>query len=105
VGLLSQMGKEIKRLYEDAGVNKILTIEASGIAIASITAQYFECPMLFAKKTKTINIAVEFDTLDKIQIAKAKYGDNLTKYINALIEKDLEANYEEYKSIYEMLNK
>lgn len=54
--------------------------------------------------TKTINVAVPLDTLEKIQIAKVKYGDNLTKYINTLIEKDLEANYETYKTIYNMLN-
>lgn len=53
---------------------------------------------------KTVNIAIPLDTLEKIQIAKVKYGDNLTKYINALIEKDLEANYESYKNIYDMLN-
>ncbi len=57
VSLLREMGKEIKRLYADAGVNKVLTIEASGIAIACVAAQYFECPVLFAKKTKTKNIA------------------------------------------------
>jgi xanthine phosphoribosyltransferase len=87
VGLLSLMGKEIKRLYEDAGVNKILTIEASGIAIASITAQYFECPMLFAKKTKTINIA---DTVYKTQVRSfthcTQYDVILSK--NFLSEKD-----------------
>ena len=54
--------------------------------------------------TKTINIAVELDVLEKVDIAKVKYGDNLTKYINALIEKDLEANFESYKAIYDMLN-
>ena len=54
--------------------------------------------------TKTVNIAIPLDTLDKIQIAKVKYGDNLTKYINALIEKDLEANFESYQAIYDMLN-
>ena len=54
--------------------------------------------------TKTVNIAIPLDTLDKIQIAKVKYGDNLTKYINALIEKDLEVNFESYKTIYDMLN-
>ena len=57
VELISEMGKEIKRLYGDCGVNKILTIEASGIGIACITAQFFSCPVLFAKKTKTKNIA------------------------------------------------
>ncbi len=57
VALLNEIGKEFKRLYADCGVNKILTIEASGIGIACITAQFFDCPVLFAKKTKTKNIA------------------------------------------------
>ncbi len=59
VKLLNKMGEEIKRLYNDCGVNKILTIEASGIGIACITAQFFDCPVLFAKKTKTKNIAAD----------------------------------------------
>jgi len=59
VGLLNKMGEEIKRLYADAEINKILTIEASGIGIACVVAQYFDCPVLFAKKTKTKNIAAD----------------------------------------------
>lgn len=54
---LREVGKEFHRLFKDEGVNKILTIEASGIAIASMVAQEFGCPLLFAKKTKTKNIA------------------------------------------------
>lgn len=57
VKLLNEIGKEIKRIYDGCGVNKILTIESSGIGIACITAQFFDCPVLFAKKTKTKNIA------------------------------------------------
>lgn len=57
VKLLGEIGKEIKRIYGNCGVNKILTIESSGIGIACITAQFFDCPVLFAKKTKTKNIA------------------------------------------------
>lgn len=57
VELFNEMGKEIKNIYGDCGVNKILTIESSGIGIACITAQFFACPVLFAKKTKTKNIA------------------------------------------------
>lgn len=57
VTLLNEIGREFKRIYENCGVNKILTIEASGIGIACITAQFFDCPVLFAKKTKTKNIA------------------------------------------------
>ena len=59
VGLLNKMGEEIKRLYEGTEINKILTIEASGIGIACIVAQYFDCPVLFAKKTKSKNIAAD----------------------------------------------
>lgn len=57
VPFLREIGKEFYRLFKDEGVNKILTIEASGIAIASMVAQEFGCPLLFAKKTKTKNIA------------------------------------------------
>ena len=54
---LSEIGKEFHRLFKDGGVNKVLTIEASGIAIGAFVAQEFECPLVFAKKTKTKNIA------------------------------------------------
>ena len=57
VDFLCQLGKEFHRLYADCGVNKILTIEASGIGIACLTAQFFHCPVLFAKKTKSSNIS------------------------------------------------
>lgn len=50
------MGKEFKRLFADCKVNKILTIEASGIGIACIVAQYFDVPVVFAKKAQSINI-------------------------------------------------
>ena len=54
---MGEVGKEFHRLFKDEGVNKILTIEASGIAIGVPVAQEFGCPLLFAKKTKTKNIA------------------------------------------------
>lgn len=57
VPFMRQVGKEFHRLFRDEGVNKILTIEASGIAIGALVAQEFECPLVFAKKTKTKNIA------------------------------------------------
>ncbi len=57
IKLLEEIGKEFKRRFADAEVNKILTIEASGIGIACIVAQSFDVPVLFAKKTKTKNIA------------------------------------------------
>lgn len=54
---LGEVGKEFHRLFKDDGVNKVLTIEASGIAIGAMVAQEFGCPLVFAKKTKTKNIA------------------------------------------------
>ena len=57
MNLFQEMGKEWKRLFADKPINKILTIEASGIAIAAIAAQYFDVPVVFAKKSQSINIA------------------------------------------------
>lgn len=57
IPFLRSVGKEFHRLFKDCGVNKILTIEASGIAIGALVAEEFGCPLVFAKKTKTKNIA------------------------------------------------
>lgn len=57
IGLLNEIGKEFKRRFADCEVTKILTIEASGIGIACIAAQYFNVPVVFAKKNQTKNIA------------------------------------------------
>jgi len=56
VGLFNEMGKEFKRLFPSEKINKILTIEASGIGIACIAAQYFNVPVVFAKKSQSINL-------------------------------------------------
>ena len=56
VTLFQQMGEEFKRRFADKEINKILTIEASGIGIACIVAKYFGTPVVFAKKSKSINI-------------------------------------------------
>lgn len=56
ISLLSELGKEFYRLYKDDGVTKILTIEASGIALACLTAQHFGVPVVFAKKSRTVNL-------------------------------------------------
>ncbi len=53
---LRAMGREIARLYGDCGVTKVLTIEASGIAIAAAAAMELDVPMLFAKKHRTSNV-------------------------------------------------
>ena len=66
VELFNEMGKEFKRLFGDKDINKILTIEASGIGLACIVAQHFNVPVVFAKKAKSINLDGEMYTT-KIQ--------------------------------------
>lgn len=56
VTLFRQMGEEWKRRFADVTITKILTIEASGIGIACIASEYFNVPVVFAKKSKSINI-------------------------------------------------
>ncbi len=56
VRLLNEIGKEFYRRFKDRGITKILTIEASGIAIAVVAAQYFDVPVVFAKKNHTKNL-------------------------------------------------
>ncbi len=56
IGLFNEMGKEFKQIFADKNITKILTIEASGIGIACIAAQYFNVPVVFAKKAQSINI-------------------------------------------------
>jgi xanthine phosphoribosyltransferase len=59
ISLFEQMGEEFKRRFADKAINKILTIEASGIGIACVVAKYFNVPVVFAKKSKSINIEGE----------------------------------------------
>lgn len=56
INLFNEMGKELKRLFAAAPINKILTIEASGIGIAAVVAQHFDVPVVFAKKSQSINL-------------------------------------------------
>ena len=56
VPFIAELGKEFKRLFADRPINKILTIEASGIGIACIAAMYFDVPVVFAKKTSGSNM-------------------------------------------------
>lgn len=62
IELFQEIGKEFKRRFANENVNKILTIEASGIGIACIAAESFHVPVVFAKKTQTKNIAGEVYT-------------------------------------------
>lgn len=59
IDLFNEMGKEWKKRFEGKNINKILTIEASGIGIACVVAQHFNVPVVFAKKSKSINLEGE----------------------------------------------
>ena len=73
IKLFEEIGKEFKRRFSDVSINKILTIEASGIGIACIVAQYFDVPVVFAKKSKTKNIAGDVYTtkVDLLHMVKS----------------------------------
>ncbi|MFZ5351207.1 MAG: xanthine phosphoribosyltransferase [Bacillota bacterium] len=98
IKLFHEIGKEFKRRFESCGITRILTIEASGIAVACITASYFEVPVVFAKKHEALNI--DNDTYQsevfsftknkayKIRVSK-KY---ITPVDNVLIIDDFLAN-------------
>ena len=57
IELFDKMGEEFKRRFANENINKIVTIEASGIGIACIVARHFGVPVVFAKKSQSINIA------------------------------------------------
>lgn len=81
ISLFNDMGKEFKRLFNDTPINKILTIEASGIGIACVAAQYFDnVPVVFAKKSQTVNIDGEvYSTKIESFTHKRVYDVILTK--------------------------
>ncbi len=64
IELFNKMGEEWKKRFQGKNINKILTIEASGIGIACIVAQHFGVPVVFAKKSKSINLEGEMYTAE-----------------------------------------
>ncbi len=85
IDLFNEMGKEWKRLFADKPINKILTIEASGIGIACIVAQHFNVPVVFAKKSKSINLEGEVYSTKIESFTHKKTYDVIVskKYISA----------------------
>ena len=77
VSFLCEIGKEFKRRFEGCNISKILTIEASGIGIACIAAQYFGVPVVFAKKAQSKNISGDVYTSRVHSFTKDKYYDIL----------------------------
>lgn len=98
IELFNEMGKEWKRLFSDEKITKILTIESSGIGIAVITAQYFGVPVVFAKKTQTLNLDGDLYTTKVESFTHGKVYDVVVskKFIseddNILIIDDFLAN-------------
>ena len=77
--LIHEMAKEFRRLFDGEGVSKILTIEASGIAIAILVGLEFGCPVVFAKKSKTKNIA---DSLYTAEVPSFTHGNTNTVVVS-----------------------
>lgn len=75
IKLFVEIGKEFRKRFEGCEINKILTIEASGIGIACIVAQYFDVPVVFAKKSKTKNIAGDVYTTQVESFTHGKVYD------------------------------
>ena len=79
--LLYEMARELHRLFGGEGVTKVLTIEASGIAIAAMTGYVFGCPMVFAKKSRTKNLS---DRVYSAEVESFTHGNTST----VLVSKD-----------------
>lgn len=77
--LLYEMALEFKRLYDGTGINKILTIEASGIAMAAMTSYVFSCPLVFAKKSKSKNIS---NDVYSVEVASFTHGNTNTVVVS-----------------------
>ncbi len=75
IGLINEIGKEFKRLFDGEEITKILTVEASGIGIACIAAQYIGCNVVFAKKSESKNLDGDVYTSKVVSYTKGKEYD------------------------------
>ena len=85
VRLLDEIGREFKRRFADKKITKVLTIESSGIAIAVPVAREFDVPMVFAKKSKSINIEGEMYVAEVDSFTHKKTNQVIVakKFLNA----------------------
>ena len=110
VDLLNEIGKEFKRLFENANINKILTIEASGIGIACIAAQYFSVPVVFAKKGANRNVGDNIYKADVYSFTKGTTTtigvskDYITEDDHILIIDDFMANGKAVHGLINIIN-
>lgn len=77
--LLYEMAMELKRLYAGTEINKVLTIEASGIALAAMVGYVLSCPLVFAKKSKSKNIS---DDLYSVEVESFTHGNTNTVVVS-----------------------
>jgi xanthine phosphoribosyltransferase len=111
VKLFNEMGKEFKTRFKDKEITKILTIETSGIAVACIAAQYFNVPVVFAKKHSGSNMDIDSYESDVYSFTKQKeYKIKVSKkYINPqdkiLIIDDFLASGSAISGLIELVNK
>ncbi|MBM7097214.1 xanthine phosphoribosyltransferase [Bacillus sp. H-16] len=96
--LMSEIGREFAARFEEAGITKILTIESSGIAPSLMTALELKCPLVFARKQKSLTMQDNLYSADVYSFTKEKYQtisvskDKMTKNDNVLIIDDFLAN-------------
>lgn len=110
VELMNEIGKEFNERFKNNNITKILTIEASGIAIATIAAQYFKVPVVFAKKTESRNLDKDTyessvysftkDKTYKIRVSKKYINDK----DNVLILDDFLANGKAANGLIDIVN-
>lgn len=111
IKLINQMGEEFKNRFKDVRIDKILTAEVSGIAIASIVAQYFDVPMVFARKTESKNLDEDKYVSEVYSYTKRKnYKIMVSKrYMkkneNVLIIDDFLANGKAVEGLIEIIDK
>jgi xanthine phosphoribosyltransferase len=109
VNLLNEIGKEFYRRFKNDDITKILTIEASGIAIAAVTALHFNVPVVFAKKTKSLNLDEEVYTQKVFSYTKDRFYDikvsknYLNKEDNVLIIDDFLARGQAALGLYNLV--
>ena len=110
VNLYNEIGKEFKRIFANKNINKIITIEASGIGIACITAQYFDVPVVFAKKSEALNLDADTYSSSVYSFTKRKnYQIRISKkYLNSndkvLIIDDFLANGKAVEGLTDIIN-
>lgn len=108
--LFEAMGEEFARLFKGEGVNKLLTIETSGIAIAAVAARYFDyCPVVFAKKAASLNLDKDLYVSEAYSFTKRQNFKIMVsqKYINPgdriLIIDDFLANGKAVEALMEIV--